>query len=128
MNYQKFSLLYGFTVWLLGTLAFRWWGAYFFITDNPLVILTFFAATVPAMVLAIHWVFRKYKLADAERAKSVILMALPGMLLDVFVVQLTKFIYPAFTANDTITFSSWLLWVYAVVLLLGVIKTKKMAF
>ena len=47
MNYQKFSLIFGFFVWLLATLPFTIWGDTFFIIGNHIVLLLFFIGVMP---------------------------------------------------------------------------------
>lgn len=47
MNYKNFSLLVGSIGWLVATLIFRFAGQYFFIIDNPYVMIGLYIETVP---------------------------------------------------------------------------------
>ncbi|BDS10389.1 DUF5367 domain-containing protein [Aureispira anguillae] len=121
MNYQNFSVLLGFLVWLLATIVFSVWGHYFFLVENELVILAFYSLVVPLLALLIYGVFTKYQLSKEERRHSAVLMALPGMLLDTFCIRSHYLVFPNFSTEQMLGLSAWLLWVYFVVLLLGVL-------
>lgn len=124
MNYQKFSLLLGFVVWLMATLVFRFWGHYFFLVDNMGIMLAFYILVLPILFFLVHFVLKKYQLSSGESLKSAVLMAMPGMLLDTFCIAYHPIVFPTFTQEQTIVLSSWLLWVYGVVLLLGGLAAK----
>lgn len=124
MNYKAFSLLFGFFVWLLATFAFRYAGHLFFLSHDPVIVTTFFTGVVPVLYFLIKFVFKKYQLSESDRLTSAVLLALPGMFLDVFSIMLHQWVFPSFSLIDTIFLASWLLWVYAVVLLMGLLPKK----
>ena len=119
MNYQNFSLLFGFSVWLLATLAFRYWGHLFFLISNYLLLLGFFVATIPVLYLLAKWVFEKYQLDGSERLQSAVLMTVPGMLCDVACLQFHELVFPQLTIEQAVSLGAWIIWAYVIVLLLG---------
>jgi membrane protein insertase Oxa1/YidC/SpoIIIJ len=87
MNYKSFSLLLGFAIWLLATIAFRVAGHYFFLTDNLAVLTGLYIFVVPFLGLIANWLFNKFKLTKMEAVQSASLMVLPGMIFDTFCIQ-----------------------------------------
>lgn len=126
MNYQKFSLLFGFSVWLVATLVFRYLGHTFFLIENDLLITGFFIATIPLLYFLIQWVFRRYELNEGEKVRSVVLMALPGMIGDVACIKFHAIVFPTLTVEQAVVLGSWVLWAYTIVLLTGLIDSKKL--
>lgn len=122
MNYKNFSLILGFSVWLAATLSFRYWGNEFFLIENTLVIISLYVGVLPILFFLVKGVFRKYGLVEHERVKSVVLMSLPGMMLDVFCMKYHDLIFPLFSREEIIVFGSWVLWVYAIVLSIGLVQ------
>lgn len=124
INYKTFSLLFGFTVWLFATLAFRYGSHLFFLPDNPPVLISLFLLVIPVLGFLTFYVFRKYRLSGPERVNSAVLMALPGMILDTLCIQFFETVFPALRPEDGASLGAWLLWVYAVVLIWGLLKKK----
>ena len=124
MNYQSFSFLYGFSVWLVGTLAFRFFGHLFFHIEDPLVEISLFIAVTPLLYLLMNWVFTRFRLSNPQRLKSAVLMAVPGMFCDVLCLKYHDVVFPSFTIEQAMVLSAWLLWVYAIVLFIG-LSTKE---
>ncbi|MEI6682866.1 MAG: DUF5367 domain-containing protein [Bacteroidota bacterium] len=126
MNYKAFSLLAGFLVWMAATILFRTVGEYFFLTDNLIIMIGLYIAVIPALGTLAIWIFRKYKLSNQESIVAAVHMVLPGMLFDAFCTQFFKHIFPNLPENAASSFGAWLMWVYAIVLIFGVLnKTKK---
>jgi hypothetical protein len=123
MNYQSFSLVFGFSVWLVATLPFSMWGDAFFRVENPLVLAGFFLGVIPVLYFLAKWVFDRYGLVGRERLESTVLMTIPGMICDVLCLKFHHFVFPKFTIEQAIVLGAWILWVYAIVLLLGVIRS-----
>lgn len=122
MNYKTFSLIVGFAVWLIATLAFRFAGEHFFLTDNKFVLIGLYIAVIPALGIMAVWVFNKYKLNKLQSIHSAALMVLPGMIIDTFCIEFFSKIFPNLPENDAATFGSWLMWAYATVLVFGLIR------
>ncbi|ADR20118.1 hypothetical protein MATR_22690 [Marivirga tractuosa] len=124
MNYQKFSLLFGFSVWLIATLIFRVWGHSFFIIENSLLLTGFFLGTIPILFMLSMWVFNKFQLIGNKRLESATLMTIPGMLCDVACLKFHHLVFPKLTIEQSIVLGAWILWAYVIVLLIGVMKSR----
>ncbi|SUJ18059.1 Uncharacterised protein [Sphingobacterium spiritivorum] len=111
----------GFLIWLLATIAFRVAGQYFFITDSPVVLSILYIIVVPVLGLVTVLTCRKFRLAGLENIVAGVLLVLPGMLIDTFVIQFFGDIFPNMPASNAATFGSWLMWAYTTVLITSVI-------
>ncbi len=111
----------GFLIWLAATLAFRFAGQYFFITESPLILAILYLAVIPLLVLISVIAFKKFKLSGFENVAAGVLLVLPGMIIDTFVIQFFKNIFPNMPSSNAATFGSWLMWAYSVVLLTSII-------
>jgi len=127
MSYKRFSFLIGFTVWLLATLAFRFFGQYFFLTENPLVMIGLYLLVVPLLGLIAQVVFQKYQLNQAQRIEAAVWMVLPGMLLDTICIQFFAQVFPNLPIKADAPFGAWLMWAYASVLVFGLLRKKLQA-
>lgn len=125
INYKFFSLLVGFLIWLLATLAFRFVGQFFFLTDKPIVMTGLYVAVVPILGFTATWVFNRYRLNSMEVTLSAVLMILPGMILDTFCIAFFAWVFPNMMEKDAATFGSWLMWAYATVLVFGLMRKDK---
>lgn len=125
MNYQKFSLVFGFVVWLIATLMVRFWGQYFFLIENNLVICLLFISITPILYFLVHWVFNRFKLTQETQLRSSVLMALPGMFFDVFCIKFHSFVFPLLTIEQAILLGAWVIWVYFFTILIGLISKEK---
>lgn len=125
INYKFFSLFVGFIIWLLATLAFRFAGQFFFLTDKPIVMTGLYFAVVPVLGLMANWVFNRYGLNPMEALRSAVIMVLPGMILDTFCIEFFAQVFPNMMEKDAATFGSWLMWAYATVLVFGLIRKNK---
>ncbi len=110
----------GFLIWLLATLAFRLAGQFFFITDSAAILTSLYLAVIPALILISVLTFKKFKLSGLENIVAGVLLVLPGMVLDTFVIQFFEQIYPNMPSSQAATFGSWLMWAYSVVLLTSI--------
>ncbi len=122
MNYQKFSLLCGFSVWLVGTLAVRYFGDSIFQINNNYIVYSLFLGAIPALYLISSLVFNLYKLSGETKLKSSVLMTVPGMICDVACIKFHFVAFPLLSIEQSILMASWVLWVYVIVLLNGLIK------
>lgn len=124
MNYQKFSFLFGFSVWLIATLIFRIWGDSFFNVESSFLLTGFFLGTIPILFILSMWVFNKYQLTGNKRLESATLMTIPGMLCDVACLKFHHLVFPKLTIEQSIVLGAWILWAYVIVLLIGVMKSR----
>lgn len=123
MNYQYFSLAFGFFVWLVATLVFRFLGHTFFLVENGLLLAVLFLATIPLLYVLAKWVFNKYKLAGDTKLRSAVLMVTPGMVCDVACLKFHTIVFPQFTLTQSVVLGAWIIWVYVIVLLIGLMKS-----
>lgn len=122
MNYKSFSLTVGFTIWLIATLVFRIAGHHFFLTENHLIIALLYLVLIPFLGFVAIWTFNRYNLNKPEAIQSAAIMVLPGMLLDSVCIKFFAFVFPNLPEKDGITFGSWLMFAYSIVLLFGLIR------
>lgn len=113
-------LAIGFLIWLLATLAFRFAGQFFFITDSAAILTSLYIVVIPALILISVLTFKRFKLSGLENIVAGVLLVLPGMVLDTFVIQFFEQIYPNMPSSQAATFGSWLMWAYSVVLLTSI--------
>ena len=126
MNYKIFSLIAGFTIWLLATMVFRLAGQYFFFTDNPTIMIGLYLAVIPFLGFVVNAIFNRYKLTKLEAIQSATIMVLPGMILDAFCIEFFAVVFPNLPESDGATFGSWLMWAYASVLIWGLVRKEKL--
>ncbi len=125
MNYKKFSLLFGFSIWLIATLLMRSFGDSILIIENTIVLASLYFGVIPLLFFLIKYVINRFKLCQKAQLKSAVLMAVPGMFCDVLCIKFHAIVFPKFTLDQTITLGSWVLWIYTLVLILGLcLKTK----
>ncbi|MDA3616232.1 DUF5367 domain-containing protein [Polluticaenibacter yanchengensis] len=111
----------GFLIWFLATLAFRVAGQYFFITESPAILSILYLMVIPVLAFISVITFKKFKLSGLENVVAGVLLVLPGMLIDTFVIQFFEDTFPNMPASRAATFGSWLMWAYSVVLLTSII-------
>lgn len=124
MNYKNFSLAFGFSVWLIATLTFRFLGNSFFLIENTFLLIGFFLGTIPILYLLAKWVFDGYKLTGNKRLESTVLMTIPGMICNVVCLKFHYLVFPKLTIEQSIVLGAWILWAYVIVLLIGIIKSR----
>jgi len=125
MNYKTYSLITGFSIWLLATIAFRFSGQHFFLTDNITVLIGLYLAVIPSLGFIATLIFNKYRLNKLEAIQSASIMVIPGMILDTFCIEFFNWVFPNLPEKDGATFGSWLMWAYATVLVFGLVRKSK---
>ena len=111
-----------FLVILTLSVCAGFWGHYFFLLDQPVLLGGLFLGLLPVLFGLMTWVFKRYELNYAQKVKSAVLMALPGMIGDVFCIKYHIFIFPDLSTIQVINLASWVLWAYALVLLIGILS------
>ncbi|WP_158963369.1 DUF5367 domain-containing protein [Myroides fluvii] len=114
-------LFIGFLVWLFATLAFRFAGQYFFITESPVILTMLYLVVVPSMAFLSLVTFKKFNLSGLEKIAAGALLVLPGMIIDTFVIQFFEPIFPNMSSDKAASFGSWLMWAYSTVLVTSLI-------
>lgn len=125
MNYARFSFLLGFLAWFLATLLFRFLGQIFFRPEDGIFLLGIYVIIVPVLGILAILVFKKFRLSKLESVYASVLMVLPGVLIDSFVVQNFSSIFPNMPGSYAAPFGAWLLWAYGFLLLIGVLQKEK---
>lgn len=115
----------GFSIWLLATIAFRVAGQYFFITESPVVFSLLYLIVIPALSIISILTFKRFKLSGVNQIIAGVLMVLPGMLIDTFVIPFFDVVFPNMPASRAAAFGSWLMWAYSIVLLTAIITGLK---
>lgn len=77
----------GFIIWLFATIAFRVAGQLFFIADSAVILSILYIVVVPVLGLVTVFTCRKFRLTGLENVAAGVLLVLPGMLIDTFVIQ-----------------------------------------
>lgn len=106
----------GFSIWLIATIAFRLIGQYLLDPTHFLLSIGLFLATTIAMFVIVSGVYSWQQVKVAERPKAALLIALPGMLLDVVSVLLFPAVFPNIDPNANILFAGLMLWGYSSIL------------
>jgi hypothetical protein len=119
-NYPGVSLLVGFLIWLFATLLFRLAGHYFFIAGNLWVMLLHYLLVVPALWAIAKGLFHYFKLQGGQAVYASVLMVLPGMFFDTFIIQFFSTLLPNMPAASASSFGAWLMWCYVWVLISGI--------
>ncbi|WP_293914566.1 MULTISPECIES: DUF5367 domain-containing protein [unclassified Sphingobacterium] len=115
----------GFLIWLLATIAFRVAGQFFFITESTTILTILYIIVVPVLGLITVLTCKRFRLTGFENIVAGILLVLPGMLIDTFVIQFFDCIFPNMPASRAATFGSWLMWAYTIVLITSLIRGLK---
>lgn len=111
----------GFFIWFLATVAFRVAGQFFFITESPVILTILYLAVIPALAFISAITFKQFRLSGLENVVAGVLLVLPGMIIDTFVIQFFDDVFPNMPASRAAAFGSWLMWAYAIVLLTSVV-------
>lgn len=116
---MSFFVLWGFILWLCGALIFRVTGQFFLNPADQFLLILIFIATIPLIAVATYPVYESKKICFSERPLAAILIALPGMLLDIFSVLFFRSVFPNLLPAAITYFSVTLLWGYSLILLTG---------
>lgn len=112
------SLLAGLVAWAAATAAFRFAGEHYFFGDGTWITwLTLLCGL--AMIPLAYGVFRLLGVAPPDRPMAAAALAVPGMLLDGFVVSHFWLVFPNLDPDLDKAFGGFLLWCYAWLLMAG---------
>lgn len=113
----------GLLLWAVVTAIFRFAGHYFFFPDDAHMTLVF-ALSVP-LTIALTWLLLGLIRADpADRAEAAIALAMPGMLLDVYVVNSFEEVLPNLDPMLNGAFGALAMLTYAAILVTGLFLTR----
>ena len=120
-----FFPIWGFLLWLLATIAMRVVGQHLLDPDQPVIATLMFLGTVPLIAVVTVPVYDWRRVNLQDRPSAAILMALPGLVIDVLVLLLFSTIYPNLGDSGAL-FGAWLLWAYGLVLITGLLPYNRL--
>lgn len=112
----------GFVLWLVAMIVFRFLGQDFFAPDGPPFLVMAGAAIVISAALT-FLCLRLLREAHGDEAEAAIGLALPGMLLDAFVVYEFDLALPNLSPSMAMPFGALMLLAYGAVLFVGLSMT-----
>lgn len=121
---MRFYVYCGLLLWIAATLLFRLWGEELIHPDKLLIWFSFILV-VPGILLLLNGLFRYKGTAAADRPKAAVLIAAPGMFLDLFSIGFHPLFFPNIPAAHLHLFFVWLLWAYSLILIGGIAKFAK---
>lgn len=121
---MRFFVYFGFLLWLAATLLFRFWGDELINPEKPFIWLLFILV-VPSILLILNRVFRNRETSPENRPKAALLIAMPGMILDLGSIGFHQFVFPSLPEPYLHLFFVWLLWAYSLILLGGLICSRQ---
>jgi hypothetical protein len=124
---ELWFMAWGVLLWLAATLAFHLWGQWIIDAGRPAVTVVSFAAAVPCILVCTLPLYRKLDVADADRLRAAVCIALPGMLLDAVSLPLHRTVFPGITGESVPLLAAWLLWAYGLILATGLAATRRAA-
>lgn len=108
----------GLVVWVVATLAIRLAGEHVFRTGNWPQWGLLFGVTALVIAVPVYLMARRLPTRDAG-LRAVVLLVLPGMLLDTGSVFWFRAVFPNLPDSAGMPFASLLLWAYGIALLAG---------
>jgi hypothetical protein len=115
---------WGLLLWLVATVIFRLAGQWFLVPDNALVLGAAYYGAVPLIALVTLPLYRLFRLDADTRVRAAVLIALPGMLLDMVTTLVFDRVFPNLEAEAVGPFSSWLFWAYGLILASGFVGSR----
>jgi hypothetical protein len=109
----------GLAVWLVATLAIRLCGQYVFRSRSAAGWALLFSVTALAIAVPIFLLARRLPSRDGG-LRAIVLIVLPGLLLDTGSVFWFREIFPNLPADAGMPFAALLLWAYGIALLASV--------
>jgi len=123
---MRFYTICGILLWLAATLLFRFWGGEL-IQPGTILIWLSFGLIVPGIPWLMLALFQFRGTAPQDRPKAALLVAVPGMLLDLFTLSFHRFVFPGISEGNFHLFFVWLMWAYAMILLAGLYSSRRTA-
>lgn len=117
-------LVLGFGLWALATLFMRLAGQLFFNPGAELFLLLLYIVTAPALLLLVWALLAWRAIQGLWRLRATLLLALPGILLDVPVVHYLNDWLPNLAPSLAGSYGAWLLWAYALTLLAALLPER----
>jgi len=119
-----FFLIYGFILWLAGTIFFILAGQYFLNPESVVLIIVSFLAAIPIVAILTYPIYSIRKLDATARKAASVQIALPGMILNVLCIVFFANIFQNMMPEAGLYFGSLYLWIYSLVLMSGLYSIK----
>lgn len=115
---------WGLLLWLVATVIFRLTGQWFLVPDSAALLGAAYYGAVPLIALVTLPLYRLFRLDADTRVRAAVLIALPGMLLDMVTTLVFDRVFPNLEAEAVGPFSSWLFWAYGLILASGFVGSR----
>lgn len=112
---------WGVLLWLAATLIFRLAGQWFLVPKGGLLLGAAYYGAIPLIALVTLPLYTMFQLNSDTRVRAAVLIALPGMLLDMVTTLVFDQVFPNLDPGAVAPFSSWLFWAYGLILVSGFI-------
>ncbi len=119
-------LLTGFSLWLAGTIAIRFFGQYLFIPNQAVHTLLLFAISFISMAFLVRRICRAFRVPSHQWTQAAIFLLTPTLLLDPFSSAFFPSLFPNIAVAAGGVFGGWLLICCSGALLGTVINRKQM--
>jgi hypothetical protein len=113
----------GLILWAAATALFRFAGHYFFLNDDAIQMLVF-SLSVPLVAFLTFLILMWLGEDPSDRAETAIALAMPGMLIDVWVVNHFDIVFPNLDPMLGQTFGALMLLGYGVMIITGLFLTR----
>jgi hypothetical protein len=107
---MSFFVTYGVALWLIGTLALRFFGRNLLDPSHPVKLVVLFAISFPLMAWLLRRLCVKRNLPSPEWARAALYFVLPSLLLDSMASVFFAQVYPEMPREWAGVFGGWILW------------------
>lgn len=114
----------GFIGWLAATIAFHLIGQYLLDPTNIALSIGLFLAASIVMIVLVTGVYFWRQVKVIDQPKVALLIALPGMLLDVGSVLFFPTVFPNIDPNANVLFAGLMLWGYSFILVTSFLRNE----
>jgi hypothetical protein len=108
----RFWLIFGLSVWLLGTLVIRFVGQWLFLPDSALAVAILFLLSAPAMLGIMQFSYAWTNTQASDKVLGAVYAMIPGLLLDGLLYAMPKVLFPNLSVAAAGLVAAWLLWCY----------------
>lgn len=115
-----------FLGWLSATITFRLVGQYLLDPANLTLLIEVFLVTPLVLIVVMSGLYFWQQVKAIERPKAALLVALPGMFLDVVSVLYFPAVFPNIDPSANILFAGLMLWGYSSLLATSILPTNEL--
>lgn len=111
----------GFLLWLIATIILRFSGQFMLDANNIVLSVSEFILLIPALMGLMTAIYHYKSINTVGRPKVAMLIALPGMILDVGSILFFPDVFPNIDPGANILFAWMMLWAYGIILISGIL-------